>query len=63
MSARHNFTFRVSEEEAARLDDVAAVFGASRSATLRILIEEAAAALQSLGTQQTVQQPGEGGAE
>ena len=62
MSARHNFTFRVSEDEAARLDDVAAVFGASRSATLRILIEEAAAALETL-TARPVQQSGEGGAE
>ena len=62
MKPRHNFTFRVSEDEAARLDDVAAVFGASRSATLRILIEEAAAALEAL-TARPVQQSGEGGAE
>ena len=59
MKPRHNFTFRVSEEEAARLDDLAAVFGASRSETLRMLIVEFAAALESL----KAQQPGEGGAE
>lgn len=62
MKPRHNFTFRISEEEAARLDDLAAVFGASRSETLRILIVESANALESLKAQ-PVQQPGEGGAE
>ena len=60
---RQNVTFRVSEDEAARLDRVAAVFGASRSAALRILIDEAAADLDVLEAKQPAQQAGEGGAE
>ena len=60
---RQNVTFRVSEDEAARLDRVAAVFGASRSAALRILIDESAAALGVLEARQQAQQTGEGGAE
>ena len=60
---RKTYGLRLSEDEAARLDRVAAVFGASRSAALRILIDESAAALGVLEAKQQAQQTGEGGAE
>ena len=60
---RKTYGLRLSEDEAARLDRVAAVFGASRSVALRILIDEAAAALDVLEAKQQAQQAGEGGAE
>ena len=60
---RKTYGLRLSEDEAARLDRVAAVFGASRSAALRILIDESAAALGVLEAKQQAQQAGEGGAE
>ena len=60
---RKTYGLRLSEDEAARLDRVAAVFGASRSAALRILIDESAAALGVLEARQQAQQTGEGGAE
>ena len=60
---RKTYGLRLSEDEAARLDRVAAVIGASRSAALRILIDEAAAALDVLEAKQQAQQAGEGGAE
>ena len=60
---RKTYGLRLSEDEAARLDRVAAVFGASRSVALRILIDEAAAALDVLEARQQAQQAGEGGAE
>ena len=60
---RKTYGLRLSEDEAARLDRVAAVIGASRSAALRFLIDEAAAALDVLEARQQAQQAGEGGAE
>ena len=60
---RKTYGLRLSEDEAARLDRVAAVFSASRSVALRILIDEAAAALDVLEARQQAQQAGEGGAE
>ena len=60
---RKTYGLRLSEDEAARLDRVAAVIGASRSAALRILIDESAAALDVLEARQQAQQTGEGGAE
>ena len=60
---RKTYGLRLSEDEAARLDRVAAVFGASRSAALRILIDESAAALGVLEAKQQAQQSGEGGTE
>ena len=60
---RKTYGLRLSEDEAARLDRVAAVIGASRSAALRFLIDEAAAALDVLEARQQAQQTGEGGAE
>ena len=60
---RKTYGLRLSEDEAARLDHVAAIIGASRSAALRILIDEAAAALDVLEAKQQAQQAGEGGAE
>lgn len=60
---RKTYGLRLSEDEAARLDRVAADRGASRSVALRILIDEAAAALDVLEAKQQAQQAGEGGAE
>ncbi len=52
---RQNVTFRVSADEAARLDFIALVLDMSRSKALRFLINEASAALET--------QQGKGGAE
>ena len=60
---RKTYGLRLSEDEAARLDRVAAVIGSSRSAAVRFLIDEAAAALDVLEARQQTQQAGEGGAE
>ena len=60
---RKTYGLRLSEDEAARLDRVAAIIGASRSVALRILIDESAAALDVLEARQQAQQAGEGGAE
>ena len=60
---RKTYGLRLSEDEAARLDRVAAVFSVPRSAALRILIDEAANALDILEARQQAQQAGEGGAE
>ena len=60
---RQNVTFRVSEDEAARLDRVAAALDSSRSAALRFLIDEASAALDTLEAARPARPGLEGGAE
>jgi hypothetical protein len=61
---RKTYGLRLSEDEAARLDRVAAVFSVPRSAALRILIDEAANALDVLEARgRSARSAGEGGAE